>query len=594
MTTTTLKIDESINKTVVVKKSIVPFLREAFRLIGPFWLREKKFYAWAYSLTIFVFMLSQVAIAAKLSFVYADMIDRLSEINIRGFIDQAALYFGFVIITLLLSMGLTHARGMLIIHWREWLTDRYSQKYMSNNLFNQLELKNYNADNPDQRISMDILTLCEDTLSLFISFTDNLWRLTTFIAILWVVSGTLDFTFMGIDFHIPGYLFWVALIQAILATWIAHMVGKPLTGLENERQTVEADFRFQLIRIRENAESMALIGGEAEEIRTLRRLFEEIWSNWWRWVKSTMYVFAFQSFLLRTARIFPILAALPAYLSGNTSFGGLLQLERAYMSVFNCLIWFVKSYQKLAAWRASVDRVLLLEASLDDALEDQRTSEFEFAKTDVPILSVRDMTICLPDGKVLLEKANFDLQAGCNVIITGTSGSGKSTLFRVLSGLWVWGKGEISYPVGTVMFIPQKPYLPITSLRSALAYPHPENTFGDAELLTAMQHCHLADFSDRLDEVENWSRVLSGGEQQRVAFVRALLARPDWLFLDEASSALDKNTQGALYNILNDYLPETTIVSIAHRQSLLRYHDRHLHLDAKTKSVIFRPLKSRT
>ena len=577
----------------VLRQPLWPFLKDAFALIAPFWSSQHKVLAWLL-LTLSIFVnFGLVAISAKLTFVYADMFDALEQKQIDVFYRAGLIYITAILLITGISTLNVLADKYLSMLWRKWLTYLFAESYMHNKLYNQVELIDYGADNPDQRISVDINTMCDETISLGISFLRNLVNVFTFGGVLWVISGPLNITLFGYQFHIPGYMFWIAIAYAAFVTWLTHIVANPLTWLQNRRQKVEADFRFGLTRIRENAESIALLFGGKREGTRLSSLFDLVRSNWCELVKYRVRLTGVLGLATRFNFLFPILVSLPGYIAGNMTIGAVMQARTAFTQVAVSLEWFANSYQMLANWKASVDRVLELQSTFSKADSDRNSHNIRFKANDAGNVMADGLSIYLPNGQPLLERASFKLSPGQHVMITGTSGAGKSTLFRVLSGLWVWGKGEVHFPSNqNIMFMPQKPYLPIASLREALSYPQKAGTYSDDEIIACLNLCHLAKFAARLNEVENWSRVLSGGEQQRAGFVRAILARPDWLFLDEASSALDPRLEAALYTALADQLPSTTIISIAHRNTLLQFHDQILNLDAKNKSINFIPIPS--
>ncbi len=570
--------------------SLGQYLVDAFHLMKPFWLGDKAWLAWTLLLITLAVVFGQVAIITKASYIYADMFDELAEQNMNEFFAVALLYLGIQVIWTAWGMLTILMQNLLIIHWRRWLTLAFNARYLDNSLYNQLELKDYPADNIDQRIAVDILTMCRDTLELGISFLRNFGQIFSFSVVMWTVSGTLEFTAWGVAIAIPGYMFWFAIVYSALITWLTHKIARPMVGLENERQGVEADFRFQLVRIRENAESIALVDGERREVRSLASLFDAVWSNFRNLVRYRRNLRGVQGLVTRLDGYLPIIAGLPGYLAGSMTIGGLMQMQQAFRRISGGLEWFAKFYQPLALWKASVDRVLLLRATLEEARAERIESEFEITRGSGLDLNVADLDIRLPDGRELISGAAVTFEKGRNTLVAGPSGSGKSTLFRVLSGLWVWGKGQISYPADSMMFIPQKPYLPISSLREAICYPALPDHYSDDQIIATMERCALDQFTSRLDEIANWSRVLSGGEQQRVAIARALLAKPAWLLLDEATSALDPETEATLYEALADGLPDTTLISIAHRECLRRYHDQQITLDPKARTLALAPI----
>ncbi len=550
--------------------------------------------AWISLATLVVIEIILAYTLAKLTFYYGDMMDALKEKDVDTFSRVGLTYLGFVLIVVFFNMTEIQVRGYLIVNWRRWLTGKLAGRYMDGKLYNQMELKDYQCDNPDQRISLRMVDsstdLCDETLELGVSFVRNFARLWAFGVALWVASGTLEFSIFDVDVRVPGYMFWASMLYAGLVTWAVHKVGHPLTRLINRQLEVEADFRFQMIRVREHAESIALIQGAENEERRMRNLFSAVWQNFMQQLRYKVPLIGVQAFMGRMTNIFPTLMSIPGYLTGTITFGEIFQINAAFAAVTMVLEWFAKEYKKLVTWKASVDRVLSLESTFDLAADEASTSGFRSSSSRSGNLQVNGLEIRLPGGRALVENAEFEIVKGTNTLVTGKSGSGKSTLFRALSGLWVWGKGDIARPDGKVMFLPQKIYLPIGTLRAAVSYPDEPARYDHERIAKVLEKCRLDHLIDRLDEEDNWSRVLSGGEQQRVGFARALLGQPDWLFLDEATAALDQNTEAVLYRALETELPDTTVVSIAHRESLRRYHDQQLTLDPESGTVSMTPL----
>jgi putative ATP-binding cassette transporter len=372
---------------------------------------------------------------------------------------------------------------------------------------------------------------------------------------------------------------WVALVYAIAGTWLIHLIGRPLVPLNFGQQKLEADFRFSLVRFRENAEAIALYRGEADELKGLRRRFGAVFDNWWAIMQRTKKLMWFRSGYNQLANIFPILVAAPRFFSGAIQLGGLIQTASAFGQVQDSLSWFVNAYTQLAEWKATVDRL----TSFHDAMSRARAAAHEGGlaahASGGAAYSLRDASIDLPDGTPLITPPATDIAPGAPVLVTGPSGAGKSTLFRALAGIWPFGRGRVLQPAGArALFLPQKTYLTLGTLREQIAYPSDAAEFSDAEMREALAGVGLPHFSDRLDETRHWAFALSGGEQQRIAFARALVNRPQWLFLDEATSALDEASERKLYALLARRLPDTTMVSIGHRTSLQALHPRRLEV----------------
>lgn len=570
------------------------FLVRTFNLVKPYWVSEERRTAWFLLLSVLAVEGLLLYLMTKLSFATAAMFNAIEERAIDVIWNALAAWGGLLGALLVIYIFQVHVQNKLIIHWRRFLTKKYLTGYLDNHLYNQLELSDYNMDNPDQRISMDMLNIAQETLELGLQFISAIGKLSVFSFILWSVSGPLQFSVFGADVVIPGYMFWVALIFSIFGTWFAHFLAHPLSRLNFQKQAVEADFRYHLVRLRENAESIALLEGEKKEYEDLNKKFSSIWDNWMVILKYKRRLMAFDFGLTQGGTLVPFLAAMPAFVAGTIALGGFMQLSAAFMQVQTSLSWFAKSYEKIAIWKSSVDRVLTLDDAFESARADRKASGISKQACGKPQFALNGVTLTLPNGKPLLENSSFKFEKGKNVLISGPSGCGKSTLFRLISGLWIWGQGDVGRPQGRTMFLPQKPYLPIAPLRDVLSYPnHEQTTVDDDWLREVISFCRLEKFKELLDQTCDWARILSGGEQQRVSLARAFLAKPDWLYLDEATSAMDPETEAAIYRALKEKLPDTTIVSIAHRESLRKHHDLELRLQPATRSLFSVPVTAK-
>ena len=561
------------------------YLGRTYELVRPFWQSEHRKTAWFLLLTILVIEGCIVYVMARMSYAYADLFDAMDVRNVDKTWWYLGLYAGLFGINLLLRVFNVHFRNLLIIHWRRYLTKTFLTDYLYADLYNQLELKDYKLDNPDQRISQDMYNVANETLELGVEFLIHVAQAVTFGVILWQVSGVLEFQLAGYDVAIPGYMFWVAFVYTVLMSWLAHRAAHPMARLNFALQAVEADFRRGLIRLRENAEAIALLRGEAREADGLQRKFGSIWDNWMELLRYRRRLIAVVSAQAQFVVVLPYVAAMPAFIAGSVTLGGFMQISLVFTNFQFAVTWFVNSYERLAVWKSSVDRVITLQDALQTAGEERAGSRIKWRSGGQPEFEVHDLTVDLPHGERLLKDIRLSLEPGQNIVVTGPSGSGKSTLFKALSSLWMWGEGEVRKPDGSVMFVPQKPYLPIGTLRDILAYPKSPQAINDVRLREVMQLCLLGQLAERLDESCDWARVLSGGEQQRLSFVRAILAKPDWLFLDEATAALDSAAEAAVYDALKAELPHTTLVSIAHRESLKKFHDLELRIDPAAQST---------
>ncbi len=456
----------------------------------------------------------------------------------------------------------TYLLQWLQIRWRRWMTARFLDEWLADRAYYRISLigdKNgTGTDNPDQRISEDLRSFTSDTLALGLDLLSNVVSLFSFVGVLWSLSGSI--TILGL--RIGGYMVWVALAYAVVGTVLTHIIGRKLANLSFVQQRVEANFRFALVRLRENVEGIALYHGEAEERVGLDGRFGGVVENWWSIMRRTKFLNALTSGYNQAAVVFPIIVAAPRYFSGQIALGGLTRTAGAFGQVQSAMSWFVNSYASLASWRATVDRLATFHRAIVAA---RAMSMAGPALTEGagPVLRLEGLTLTLPDGSALLADTDLSLPQGGAIVLSGRSGTGKSTLFRAIAGIWPFGKGAIVRPPGRYLFLPQRPYIPLGTLRHAVIYPA---DVADPLLVEgAMRAAGLAHLIPRLDAEELWTQLLSGGEQQRLAVARALLLRPDWLFLDEATANLDPESEADIHRALRVGLPQTTIVAISHR-----------------------------
>jgi vitamin B12/bleomycin/antimicrobial peptide transport system ATP-binding/permease protein len=416
------------------------------------------------------------------------------------------------------------------------------------------------------------------TLDLALDGMSNVVNLISFVTILWGLSGAISFVLADLHITIPGYMLWCALLYATVGTTIMHLIGRRLAGLFFSQQRFEADFRYSLVRVRENAEGIALYGGEEDEHARLSDSFGSVFGNWFQIMRMRKRLIWFSASYDQLAVLFPFVVAGPRYFAGTIMLGALMRISNAFRQVHTSLSWFISSYTTIAEWKASVDRLISFDRAMTEAEAAGAAGIGIAVQPEAePDVRIEHVDLDLPDGKPLVADISADIRPGERVLVSGPSGSGKSTLFRALAGIWPYGAGKIVIPqLKRLLFLPQRPYVPIGSLRNAVTFPAVPGKFSDAEIAEALTACKLGDYANRLDESHHWDRRLSPGEQQRLALARAFLQRPDWLFLDEATSALDPETEAALYKLLIERLPETSLVSIAHRTNLAAFHRRRL------------------
>jgi putative ATP-binding cassette transporter len=547
------------------------FLRRVWEMTTPYWRSEEKGKAWLLLGAVIVLSLFSVAISVLLNNWYRDFYNALQEKDTAAF-SHLILYFGGIAaIAILGAVYRLYLTQMLTIRWRRWLTEQHFARWLGHTNYYHLEAGAY-TDNPDQRISEDINSFTSSTLSLGLGLLRTIVSLVSFSIILWGVSGSIEV--FGIT--VPGYMFWAALVYAVVGSWLTHLIGRRLIPLNNRQQRFEANLRFSLVRVRENAESIALYNGEPNEQARLVDRFSHVWGNFWSLMQVQKRLTFFTAGYSQIAIIFPFVVAAPRYFAGKIQLGELMQINSAFGNVQENLSWFVDAYASLAEWRATCDRLLSFREAMGE--NEGRVAAIE-VRHDRPTLQVAGLALGLADGRTLLDNAHLDMAPADRVMLSGRSGSGKSTLLRAMGGLWPRGGGTIHMPTERSLFLPQKPYLPIGTLREALSYPQAGNAYTDTRYQEALGSCRLGHLSTRLDESNHWQRLLSPGEQQRLSFARAWLYRPQWLFLDEATSAMDEEDEAALYQGLIDQLPGLSILSVGHRSSLQRFHPRLVRIE---------------
>ena len=582
-------------------------LRDAWGLTAPYFNSEERWRARTLLAAIVLANLSLVGITVILNFWNGAFFDAIQNKDAESFISllltwragepsfvlsgKGSFMPGFVLIAtayIVIFIYATYLRQGLQMDWRRWMTRRLLSAWLADRAYYTIGLQaqggaGFLTDNPDQRIAEDCRTFTEDTLRLGLSLMRNVVTLVTFAEILWVLSGVI--TVMGVE--IPGYMLFVAIVYAVVGTWLTHLVGRPLAVIEFQRQRLEADFRYALVRVRENAEGVALYAGEAAERAGLLDRFALVVMNWRQYMVRTKKLNALTTGYGQVASIFPIAVASPRYFAGEIALGGLTRISDAFSSVQGALSWFLDAYQQLAVWRATVDRLAGFERAVAAAralaaggvrVRVDEAGAGQAGAGQAGAVALDGVRIALPDGRVLLDQASLRLGAGQSTVISGRSGSGKSTLFRAIAGIWPFGSGTVVRPPGTQLFLPQRPYIPLGTLRHAIAYPADAAAFPDAAVHEALADAGLGALAPELDADQPWAQRLSGGEQQRLAIARALLLRPDWLFMDEATASLDPVAQAELYARLRERLPGTTILSIAHRAEVAAWHDSALVL----------------
>ena len=547
------------------------FGRQAWTLIRPYFSGPERLKALGLLIAVIGLNLITVYIDVLINAFQRDFYNALENRDFQAFTEQLWRFAGLAFAFILVTVYKFYLTQLFELRWRAWLTDRLVSGWLAQRTYYRLELTRAATDNPDQRIAEDVRLFTESTVSLSMGLLNAVVTLVSFVTILWTVSGPLSVALGGSVIEVPGYMVWVALLYALAGSLLSHWIGRPLIALNFAQQRLEADFRYGLIRVREHAESVALYRGEDAERRTVRDRFGRVLANTWALVKAQKRLIWMQSLYGQLAVIFPFVVAAPRYFNGPLKLGDVMQIASAFGQVQGALSWFVSAYAEIADWRASTERLLGFQAALGRTLPSP-SEALQIETGPGPALFGVDLHT--PDGQSIVTGARLTLAAGERLLLTGPSGSGKSTLFRALAGLWPYGQGRIVQAAEGVLFLPQRPYLPIGRLRATVSYPAAPDAFDDVQLASVLAEVRLAHLTPQLDEEAAWDRRLSPGEQQRLAFARALLNRPQWLFLDEATAALDEATAVTLYALLIERLPHTTLVSIAHDSAVAGFHTR--------------------
>lgn len=556
-------------------------LLSAWKIARAYWFSEEMWSAWRLLLIVISLNLGLVYITVEINVWHGIFYQVIQDYNYAGFLDSVMRFTILAGAYIVVRGYQIYARMLLHIKWRRWLTDRYLTEWLQKKTYYRLQLMAGNAaDNPDQRISEDIELFVQLTLRLSLDLLQDVVTVSSFVVILWNLSGVIMVSVGDTIIPVYGYLVWAALAYAGVGTYWTLKVGRPLVRLEYDQQRYEADFRYSLIRVRENAESIALYTGEGQEKANCLKQFRNIFNNFSEIIYIRKRLMWLTTGYSQISVIFSILVASPRYFTNQIHLGQMFQIIDAYHHVQVGFSFIIDSFTRIAQWRAVVNRlnnfILYMETV---QVKDTGYKKIVETKTK-EAFAAEDLRVFKPDGSCLVQNLTFKIMRGQRLIITGPSGCGKSTLLRTLSGLWPYASGRINVPSREQsLFVPQKPYMPIDQLRKVLLYPGVTRSVSDNEIIEKLRECKLTHLIGKLDESIDWSQALSLGEQQRIAFVRMLFLNPDWLFLDEVTSALDESTEREVYELILKKLPRTAIISVGHRATLVRFHSSRLSLD---------------
>lgn len=560
-------------------KNIRATLAIVWRIAVPYFRSEDKWAGRGLLAAVIAIELALVAIDVLVNQWQNRFYSSLQASDWDTFVREIWIFIALAFTAIALAVYKLYLNQWLQIRWRQWLTKHYLGEWLDGSTHYRMQLKGDAADNPDQRITDDVKNFVEQTLVIGLGLLSSVVTLFSFVIILWGLSNAAPLHLFGADIMIPGYLCWIALIYAIFGTALTHWIGTPLVNLNFEQQRYEADFRFNLVRVRENSEQIALLKGEGAERSRLLDRFGFVIGNWYAIMGRTKRLTAFTASYQQAAVIFPYVLVAPAFFAKKIQLGDMMQTASAFSSVQGALSFFVVAYRSLAEWRAIVARLDGFEMSVDSAvnLPAHEPAITLSAAGGNRNIGLAQLCVNLPNGTPLVAADAFAVQAPERVLVTGPSGSGKSTLFRAIAGIWPFGTGTIFIPEkAKLMMLPQRPYFPVGLLRDSVVYPAAPGAFETARIRDALIAVGLPDLAERLEEDGHWNRMLSLGEQQRLGLARALLHGPDYLFLDEATASLDEPSEARLYRLLVEKLPQATIVSIGHRSTLDAFHTRKM------------------
>lgn len=543
----------------------------AKRLLVPFWFSKKNWGAWA----ILGLMFGVTTAATYLQYQMTSWTNKFMTVftsyDVAKFPQVISLFLAFGMGLAAIAVVERCLHGSIRIIWKSWLTDRFLAYWMDRDTYYRVE-RDKLLDNPDQRIAEDVDIFITTCLTFTVGLYGTLIRIGSFSYKLWEIGGNVKVDAIG-GITIPGYMVWCAFIVAMIELGLLHWTGRSLMTLNFTKQKADGDFRYGMASVRGSAEEIAIYGGGRTELTRLEGLFSNVRVNLWRLLFVEMRFSGLRTLMENLSSPLPLILMAPKYFAKEVTFGDMAQVGGLFGSVVSGFLWFAHNYEAIQVFRVVVARL----DALQSAPQTPVRSAIKVHSGDAGRLEVKDLHIATPDGVEIASNINFSVNRGERWLVRGRSGAGKSTLLRALAGIWPHGKGQVTAPDRThSLFLPQKSYIPVGTLKAALCYPQEPSAFGDDACRAALVQAELPGLQDQLLEQERWGQRLSLGEQQRLAIARALLQRPAFLFMDEATSALDPETEALVYERLVKALPETSIVHIAHHTSLDQFHDRAL------------------
>ena len=559
-----------------VQKALV---RRFARAARGFWTGDQRRVAWLMTVSLIVLIVLQLIASYRINVWNREIFDALEKKDGAAVAYQAWIFIPLAVFSIVVAILVVWARMRIQRRWRAWLTEHVGDRWLNDGRYYQLNLVAGEHKNPEHRLTEDMRIATEAPVDLASGILTALLTSATFIGVLWFVGGDLTIDWNDGKLTIPGYLVISVVIYCVVITSSMLFIARSFVPTAEAKNQAEAEFRYALTRLRENGESIAILGGEEEERAGLAKLLGSVvraYAQLAGQYMRTMFV-SHSNFII--ASVIPVILCAPKYLAGTMTLGQVMQATAAFVQVQYAFNWIVDNYPRLAEFTASARRVANLIVSLDH-LDQSDLTAIKRSEADGAAIRLKDVSVELTDGTVVIDDADVVVQLGEKLLLAGDSGSGKSTLVRAIAGLWPWGEGEIILKPGAKLFMmPQRPYVPLGTLRRAATYPQAADSIDDAELKKALKTVGLDHVIERVDEEDvAWDQVLSGGEKQRLAFARLLLEKPDIVVMDEATSALDTASQGKLMEMIGKELPEIAVISVGHRAELEEFHDRKLNL----------------
>ncbi|MBV8653905.1 MAG: ABC transporter ATP-binding protein/permease [Alphaproteobacteria bacterium] len=563
----------------------INYLREAWQIARPYWFSEERWIARGLLVAVIVLNLAQVWINVRLNSWRNDFYNALQEYDESAFFYQIGLFTVLAGTFVVIALYQVYLQQSLQVRWRRWMTNVYLHEWLAKKTYYRLQLSQDSTDNPDQRIAEDLRLFPEQTLNLTLGLGTQIVQAVSFAFILWDLSGPLAIP-LGAwgSLTIPGYMLWAVLIYTAIATWLTVRVGRPLRGINFFQQRYEADFRFSLVRLRENTESVAFYGGEDREFTIFWDRFGRVFSNYMALIIRTRLLGFVQLGSGQAAVIFPYLISAPRYFAERMQLGAIQQVADAFIQLQGSLAYIINAYNDIANWESIVHRLATFRATVSEIQAAQQGPQPISIEHDGKGLNVRDLALDLPDGRPLRDGINLAVPSGQSLLITGRTGTGKSTLLRAIAGIWPFGRGTVQLDPGRAFFLPQRSYIPLGTLRHALVYPDEGSNIPRERLVQVLEKVGLGHLAPDLDKDDIWAQRLSGGEQERLAMARLILADPAIVFLDEATAALDEAGEQRLYQLLRDLPRHPTIISVGHRGTLRAFHDQVLDLSQTSRA----------